>query len=279
MYILMTGSHGLVGTALVENLEAGGHQIKRLGRNLTEPIDFTGVDVVIHLAGESIAEGRWNQAKKDRIRTSRVDGTAALAKQLSETDNKPPVFLSASAIGFYGDCSAEVLTEQSKLGTGFLPEVCQEWENASKVDGTRVVQLRTGIVLSESGGALKKMLTPFKMGAGGILGSGKQYMSWIGLDDMVKAIRFIIDTPALEGPVNLVAPAPVTNHEFTKTLGSTLKRPTIAPMPAFAARILFGEMADALLLSGSNVIPEKLQRAGYRFKHEKLTDALQEILG
>ena len=279
MKLMISGSHGLVGSALVQNLQADGHHVQRLGRNLTEPIDFQDVDAVIHLAGESIAEGRWNQAKKDRIRSSRVDGTTALAAQLNASTNKPNVFISASAIGFYGDRGSESLTEESGLGTGFLPEVCIEWEQASDVEGLRVVQLRTGIVLSKEGGALKKMLTPFKMGAGGILGSGKQYMSWISLDDMVKAIRFILDTPDLEGPVNLVAPNPVTNHEFTKTLGSTLKRPTIAPMPGFAARLLFGEMADALLLSGANVLPKKLQQAGYLFKHENLADALEEILG
>ncbi len=281
MKILMSGSHGLIGAALFERLRAEDHEVERLSRDLSKPINFKGVDAVVHLAGESIAEGRWNAAKKERIERSRVDGTAALARQIAESEDKPSIFISASAIGYYGDRFAETLTEKSEPGSGFLPAVCSQWEAATQPAeeaGVRVVKLRTGIVLSAEGGALKKMLFPFKMGGGGILGDGKQYMSWISLDDMVGAIRFLLLDTELDGPVNLVAPNAVTNHEFTKTLGKTLRRPTLLPMPAFAARMLFGEMADALLLSGARVVPEKLSAAGYTFEHEDLKSALEDIL-
>ena len=281
MNILISGSHGLVGTALLTSLEEEGHQVARLGRDFARPIAFEGIDAVIHLAGESIAEGRWNAAKKERIERSRVDGTTELSRLIAESSHKPRVFISASAIGYYGDRSDEKLSEKSEPGSGFLPAVCAKWEAATRPAeeaGVRVVKLRTGIVLSTQGGALNKMLFPFKMGGGGVLGSGQQYMSWISLDDMIGAIRFLLFDSSLEGPVNLVAPNAVTNHEFTKTLGKALGRPTVMPMPAFAARLLFGEMADALLLSSARVVPEKLSEAGYAFTHRDLQSALEDIL-
>jgi len=281
MKIMVSGSHGLVGSALLESLKKQGHEVVRLGRDFTKPLDFEGVDAVVHLAGENIAKGRWNNAKKQRIESSRVDGTSQLANQIALSKNKPRVIISASAIGFYGDRGNEELSEESEAGSGFLPEVCVKWENAAQPAtdaGVRTVFLRTGIVLSREGGALKKMLPPFKMGGGGILGDGKQHMSWISLDDMVGIIEFLIHKGACSGAFNLVSPNPVTNHDFTKVLGNVLHRPTILPLPAFAARLMFGEMADALLLSSAKVLPKKLLEAGYQFKHPDLKPALEEIL-
>jgi uncharacterized protein (TIGR01777 family) len=281
MKIYLSGSHGLVGIALKEALVTEGHIVVGLGRDFKKPINFEGVDAVIHLAGENIAEGRWNAAKKERIKMSRLTGTRLLSEQLASSDHKPSVFISASATGFYGDTGSDVITESSPSGTGFLPEVCVEWENsteAAEQAGIRTVHIRTGIVLSRKGGALKKMLPPFLLGGGGILGSGKQYMSWISLDDMVGAIQFIMAQDSLVGPVNLTAPNPVDNKEFTNVLGKVINRPTILPLPGFAAKILFGEMAEAILLSGTHVIPEKLKTAGYTFKHAALKDALTDVM-
>lgn len=281
MKVLISGSSGLVGSALRKSLEADGHVTGRLPRTYEETIDFSGVDAVVHLAGESIAEGRWTDKKKRRIEDSRVNGTQQLAEQLARSDTRPSVFICASAIGFYGDRGDERLDEASNAGSGFLTDVCQKWEAAAKPAedaGIRTVWIRTGIVLSTDGGALKKMLPPFKLGGGGILGNGKQYMSWISLGDEVRAIRFLIDTPTVRGAVNLTAPQPVTNKEFTKTLGKALHRPTIMPLPAFAARIMFGEMADALLLASTRVYPQRLLDAGYRFRHPDLEAALEDVL-
>jgi uncharacterized protein (TIGR01777 family) len=281
MKILVSGLSGLIGSALQKSLEADGHQVGRLPRTFDAPIDFSGIAAVVHLAGESIAEGRWNAAKKLRIEQSRVSATRQLAEQLAKSDSKPAVFICGSAIGFYGNRGNEVLDENSPAGSGFLPGVCEKWEAASAPAanaGIRTVNIRTGVVLSSKGGALRKMLPPFKMGAGGILGSGKQYMSWISLDDEVKAIRFLIENEAIDGPVNLVAPHPASNLEFTNALGKVLHRPTILPLPAFAARLLFGEMADALLLGSTRVIPKKLVAAGYIFCHADLQSALTDIL-
>jgi uncharacterized protein (TIGR01777 family) len=221
------------------------------------------------------------QKKKSRIEKGRVDGTKKISALISASCNKPDIFISASAIGFYGNRSDEKLTEQSSAGNDFLSNVCVKWENATEAAqnaGVRTVHLRTGIVLSNKGGALQKMLPPFKLGGGGILGSGKQYMSWMSLEDMVGAILYIIKNESLNGPVNMTAPNPVTNREFTKLLGSVLNRPTIMPLPAFAARLLFGEMADALLLSSTRVEPDKLLKAGYQFKFSDLKKALEDIL-
>lgn len=281
MHIYLSGSSGLIGTALRNNLESDGHCVTALPRTYEEPIDFSGIDVVIHLAGEPIAEGRWTDQKKRRIEESRVGATHQLAKQLAETSHGPSVFISASAIGFYGECGDKIVDEDHSKGTDFLAEVCTKWEQATVAaqhSTLRVVHLRTGVVLSNKGGALKKMLLPFKMGAGGRVGSGQQYMSWISLDDMVQSIRFIIKNESISGAVNLVAPTPVTNREFTKILGKTLHRLTWIPLPAFVARLLFGEMADALLLSSTRVKPKKLMEAGYPFKHTTLQSALEDIL-
>ncbi len=281
MKIMISGSSGLIGSALKNSLESDGHQVIALPRSYDEPLDFSGVDAVVHLAGENIAAGRWTAEKKRKIKESRIQGTSALAEQLASSDSPPSVFICASAIGYYGDRGSEELDETSTAGHGFLPETCQQWEDAAKpaIDaGIRTVHLRTGIVLSSEGGALKKMLLPFKLGGGGILGSGTQYMSWIALEDEISAIRFLMDNPPIAGAVNLVSPKPVTNKEFTKTLGHVLKRPTCIPMPAFAARMLFGEMADALLLASARIYPVRLVDAGFEFKHTTLESALRSIL-
>ncbi|VGO22103.1 TIGR01777 family oxidoreductase [Pontiella sulfatireligans] len=281
MKVLVSGSSGLVGSALMENLQADGHEVGRLPRTFEQAIDFSGVGAVVHLAGESIAEGRWTDAKKKRIEESRVSGTRQLAEQLASSSSKPAVFICASAIGFYGDRADETLDEASSAGSGFLPDVCKNWEAAAKPAadaGIRTVWIRTGIVLSKKGGALNKMLPPFKMGAGGILGNGRQYMSWISLEDEIGAICFSIENAVVSGPVNLVAPNPATNLEFTKALGKALHRPTILPMPAFAVRLLFGEMGDALLLGSTRVLPKKLIEAGYEFCHPDLQSALEDVL-
>ncbi|HEX9792387.1 MAG TPA: TIGR01777 family oxidoreductase [Planctomycetota bacterium] len=297
MKILITGASGLVGTRLCERLVAEGHAIHTLVRReprtgtesrwdpATGSIDaaaLEGLDGVVHLAGESIAEGRWNAAKKQRIRTSRVQGTQLLAGTLAGLAQKPTVLVSASAIGFYGDRGEELLTESAPAGGGFLAGVCAEWEAATEAAvqaGIRTVTLRIGVVLDRQGGALAKMLTPFKFGAGGVLGSGRQYMSWIALDDLVAVLQFALLDAPLQGPVNAVAPEPVTNREFTKTLGGVLSRPTILPVPAFAARLAFGEMAQELLLASMRVQPDKLLAAGFAFAHPQLDGALRAILG
>ena len=281
MKILISGSSGLIGKALKISLEGDGHEIVVLPRTFENPMDFTGVDAVVHLAGESIATSRWTSEKKQKIRDSRMRGTRQLASQIALSDAKPSVFICASAIGYYGDRGNENLDESSEAGTGFLPEVCVEWENATRPAeeaAIRTVRIRTGMVLSTAGGALQKMITPFKLGGGGILGSGQQYMSWISLDDEVSIIRYLIDNQTISGSVNLVSPNPVSNREFTKTLGKVLKRPTILPIPAFAVRLLFGEMGDALLLSSTRVYPRKLLESGYEFKHPTLDAALRNIL-
>ncbi|VGO16964.1 Epimerase family protein [Pontiella desulfatans] len=281
MKILLSGSHGLIGTQLMRSLHEKGHEVKALGRDFTKDMDFNDIDAVIHLAGESIAKGRWTTEKKKRIEESRVAGTTLLSQQIAESPHKPRVFITASAIGYYGERGNEILDECSSAGTGFLAEVCRKWEAVSlpaRKAGIRTVNIRTGIVLSEKGGALSKMLPPFKIGAGGIIGNGKQFMSWISLHDLVEAITFLINDDESVGAINLVSPKPITNHEFTKTLGHVLHRPTIMPLPAFAAKIMFGEMAEALLLSSTKVIPKKLMEAGFKYKHEDLREALEDIL-
>ncbi len=299
MNILVSGSTGLVGTALVSALNDAGHEVVRLVRtksrspskeligwdpeaNYVDAAGLEGLDAVVHLAGEPIASGRWNAAKKARIRDSRVRGTQLLCAALSQTVKPPAVLISASAIGFYGDRGDEVLTEASREGNGFLAEVCREWEAATepaRQKGIRVVNLRFGVILSVHGGALAKMLTPFKMGVGGIIGSGRQYMSCIAIDDVICAIQYALSTASLAGPVNVVGPVPVTNYEFTKTLGQVLGRPTIFPMPAFAARLALGEMADELLLASNRVEPKKLLESGFQFQYPGLEAALRHVLG
>jgi len=243
--------------------------------------ELEGHDAAVHLAGESIASGRWDEEKKRRILESRVKGTRLLAETLAGLKEKPRVLVSASAIGFYGDRGDEVLHEESASGEDFLSEVCREWEKATLAAsqaGIRVVHLRIGFVLSGEGGGLPKMLTPFKLGLGGRVGSGRQYISWLTLDELVRIIRRALEDEHLRGPVNAVAPNPATNAEFTKTLGRVLGRPTILPVPAFAARLAFGEMADALLLSSTRVAPSRLQEAGYKFQHPELEGALKQVL-
>jgi uncharacterized protein (TIGR01777 family) len=239
-----------------------------------------GIDAFIHLGGESIAS-RWSPARKRAIVESRVKGTALIAETLAVLHEKPKTFLCASAIGFYGDRGGEVLTEGSHAGFGFLPEACQAWEAAcepARKAGIRVVNLRTGIVLSPKGGALAQMLLPFKLGLGGVVGSGDQWMSWISLGDEVSAFLHALKTPSLEGPVNLTAPVPVTNREFTKTLGKVLRRPTFFPLPSFMVKLIFGEMGQALLLEGQKVLPKKLEASGFRYSSPGLEGALEGLL-
>lgn len=296
MKILISGSHGLVGTALIKALEPEGHEIYRLVRHYpgsSSEIEWSpdrysialslieGFDAVVHLAGESIAEGRWTDEKKKRIRESRVKGTKLLSDALANLTNPPRTLISASAIGYYGDRDDELLTEESAPGNDFLSEVCKEWEAATShatTMGIRVVNTRFGIILDKEGGALKKMLPPFRMGIGGRIGSGKQWMSWIALDDVVGALKFALINQALKGSVNFVVPNPVRNAEFTKALGHALSRPTIFPIPEFGVRFAFGEMADALLLASQRVEPKRLVDSGYQFKHSQLAPALSHIL-
>jgi uncharacterized protein (TIGR01777 family) len=302
MKVIVTGSTGLVGSALVRSLLADGDGVTRLVRGGAQTFsapgtkavrwepesgevdakELEGHDAAVHLAGESIADGRWSDEKKRRIRESRVKGTRLLAETLAHLNEKPKVLVSASAIGFYGDRGDEVLREESASGEDFLSEVCREWEKATLAAsqaGIRVVHVRIGVVLSAKGGALAKMSTPFKLGMGGKVGDGRQYMSWITLDDLIAIIRRAVTDESLRGPVNAVAPNPVTNEEFTKALGHALGRPTFLSMPAFAARLAFGEMADALLLSSARVEPARLNEAGFKFSHPKIDEALRHVLG
>jgi uncharacterized protein (TIGR01777 family) len=297
MKVAVSGANGLVGSRLLSTLQESGHEVVKILRNSASarPQDIVWnqkadsealnqlekVDAVIHLSGESIASGRWNDAKKKAIRNSRVEPTRALSEKLAEFKNGPKTFLCASAIGFYGDRGAQELNETSPAGTDFLSDVCKEWESATtkaSEAGIRVVNLRTGVVLSKEGGALKAMLPPFLMGAGGNMGDGVQYMSWIDIDDEAKAIYHCLITESLSGPVNLVAPDPVSNAQFTKALGAAIKRPTIFPMPAFAARLLLGEMADALILSSTRVKCDKLEKSGFQFGYPKINDSLNHVL-
>ena len=281
MNIMISGSNGLIGKNLKNALTQQGHNIIGLSRDFSKPIDFSDVDVVIHLAGENIAQKRWSEDQKNKIKNSRLIGTKQLSDQLAASEHKPSLFISSSATGYYGDRKDKDLDENSETGIGFLPEVCVEWENSTKSAenaGIRTVHIRTGIVLSKEGGALKKMLPPFLFGAGGILGDGKQFMSWISIKDEINAILFIINNQTITGAVNLTAPNPVNNYEFTKILGKVIKRPTIAPLPGFIARIMFGEMADAILLTGNKVYPKKLIDAGFSFEHSTLDKALESVL-
>lgn len=298
MRILISGSSGLIGSALVPFLSAQGHTITCLVRSKTpspasaiswEPetgtIDSSqleGFDAVVHLAGESIAGGRWTAARKARIRESRVKGTRLLATALAGLERQPRVLLCASAMGYYGDRGDEILHEDSPAGTGFLAEVCRAWEQAAdpaRQRGIRVLHLRTGLVLAATGGALPRMLPPFKLGVGGVIGSGRQYWSWITLDDHVAAIHHVLVSESLVGPVNLVVPRAVTNREFIEALGRVLSRPTLFPLPAFAARLALGEMADELLLASQRLEPTRLIASGYHYRYPELEPALRHVLG
>jgi uncharacterized protein len=292
--ILVSGVSGPIGAALLPSLKTRGYEVTRLVRGLATgenqiswdpgkpiaPDTVSGFDAVVHLAGESIV-GRWTDEKKRKIRESRVAGTGALAAALAQAKDKPHVFVCSSAIGYYGDRGDEVLNEESAPGSGFLPDVCREWEAATKTAanaGIRTVQMRTGVVLSPKGGALGKMLTPFKIGVGGKIGSGRQWMSWIDVQDMVGAIHHILKSDLLQGPVNMVAPKPVTNAEFTRTLASTLSRPAIFPMPAFVVKLAFGEMGETVLLGSQRVEPSQLVGSGYPFRFSDLRASLENIL-
>jgi hypothetical protein len=296
MKIVISGASGLIGTPLVEQLVKNGHQVTKLVRRparsgesqwdpRTGQIDASvidGADAVIHLAGAGIGDKRWTAAYKREVLESRTLSTALLARTIASANTKPKVFLSGSAIGFYGARGDEQLTEDGSLGTGFLADVCRDWEAAAapaKQAGVRTVFLRTGIVLSPRGGALKKLLPLFRLGAGGRFGNGKQWQSWISITDELNAIEYLL-TANVEGPVNLTAPEPVTNAEFTKVLAKVLKRPALFPVPAFGPRILLGgELADALLFTGQRVLPSRLEASGYRFAHRDLESALRALLG
>jgi uncharacterized protein len=296
MRIVVTGASGLVGTALVRELERGGHEVVKLvrraaGRGEAEwhpergEIDaaaLAGVGAAVHLAGENISEGRWTAEKKRRIIESRRQGTRLVSETLARLDPRPRVLVSASATGYYGDRGDEVLTEESAPGTNFVAEVCREWEAATapaRAAGVRTVSLRFGIVLSGAGGALSKMATPVRLGVGGKLGSGRQFYSWISIDDAVGVILHALGNEDVEGPVNAVSPEPVRNGEFTKAIGRVLGRPMFFTVPAFAARLAFGEMADELLLASARVEPARLKATGFQFKHPTLEGALRHALG
>src|SRR6266446_3613537 len=287
MKVSIAGSSGLIGSALIPSLQAEGAEVTRLVRSAPkpgevewhpnqdtmEPARLEGFEAVINLAGENVAAGRWTEDQKRKIHDSRVNGTHLLSEAMAKLAKRPRVFLCASATGFYGDRDDEVLDEHSDSGGGFLAGVCREWEQATEPAanaGVRVVNLRFGVILSRDGGMLAKLLTPFKMGMGGKVGSGKQFISWVAIDDVVTTIKLALNDETFRGPVNVVSPNPVTNEAFTKTLGHVLSRPTVMTMPAFAARLAFGEMADEMLLVSQQVVPKKLESAGYEFKYSNL---------
>jgi len=297
MKIAVTGATGLIGAALCERLRQEGNDVLVISRrkNLSSPFpvvhwnpergeldtrSLEGVDAVVHLAGETIAE-RWTREKKERIRTSRVAGTRFLVDGLKRLSKRPSVLIGSSAVGFYGNRGDEELDEGSPPGTGFLPEICQAWEaevaRASEL-GMRAVRLRTGIVLSTKGGALAKMLLPFKLGLGGPVGSGSQWMSWIHIDDVVGGYHFALHHSDLSGAANLTAPQPVRNADFTRALGRALGRPAFLPAPGFALKLIFGQMAQDLLLDGQRVLPRRLESAGYKFQHTGVDDALADAV-
>lgn len=292
--ILVSGVSGPIGAALLPSLKTREYEVVRLVRKPAPaedqvswdpmkpivPESVSGFDAVIHLAGESIV-GRWTSEKKALIRNSRVQGTRNLAEALAYARHKPQVFVSSSAVGYYGDRGDEVLKEESAGGNGFLADVCRDWETAAQTAsraGIRTVQIRTGVVLSPKGGALGKMLTPFRMGIGGNIGSGRQWMSWIDVQDLVGAIHHILKADLIQGPVNMVAPKPVTNAEFTKTLASILSRPAILPVPEFAVKLAFGEMGETVLLGSQRVEPSRLVASGYPFRFRDLRTSLNAIL-
>jgi uncharacterized protein (TIGR01777 family) len=298
MNIAVTGSTGLVGSALVPFFRSRGHHVLRIVRSdgdcrgedvawepSTGRIDalrLESLDAVVHLAGENVAARRWDAEQKERIRASRVQGTGLLCRTVAGLRQPPGVIISASAIGFYGDRGEEQLDEESPSGNGFLPEVCRAWEAATQPAteaGIRVVHLRFGVILSSKAGALSKMLKPFRLGLGGRIGNGRQWMSWITLDDVLGCIAHVIGDSSLCGPVNAVAPNSVTNREFTRTLGRVLRRPTLLPIPRFMARLAFGEMAEELLLASTRVVPRVLLDSGYQHRDADLAGALRRLLG
>ena len=298
MRILITGASGLIGTALQKSFEEKGYEMLLASRS--EPkserdiqwnadagfadedlLRLEGLDAVIHLAGESISALRWTDEKKKAIRDSRVHGTRTMIEAFARLEKKPKVFISASAIGFYGDRGDEEMTETNSVGDTFLSEVSKEWESESRRAedmGIRTVLLRNGIVLSKDGGALATMMTPFKLGVGGVVGSGKQWMSWVSLDDAVGIVDYALENENLRGAVNVVSPNPVTNEEFTKTLGEVLYRPTFLPLPEFAVNLVFGEMGDALLIDSTRVVPKRLLDSGFKFIYPEINSALENAV-
>jgi uncharacterized protein len=294
--IAITGSTGLIGEALIASLQSDDHTIQRVVRDRakagpddlvwdlgTRTIDaaaLEGVDAVVHLAGEPIGASRWTDETKRRIHASREIGTTLMAETLAGLADKPAVFVSSSAVGYYGDRGDEILTESSSAGDDFMAGICVAWEAAaqSAIDaGIRTVHPRTGVVIAEDGPLIEKIDLPFKLGVGGKVGSGKQYVPWISLEDEVRALRFLIDSE-LSGPVNLVGPEPVTNLELTKALGEVMKRPTVFPIPAFAIRLLYGEMGETLATVSNRVVPQVLLDAGFHFKHTDIRSALRAAL-
>jgi uncharacterized protein len=297
MRILMSGASGLVGTALASSLTSAGHAVVRLSRAtgairtgdvywnpISGELDSAaaeGADAMVHLAGASIADGRWTKERKALLRSSRVDATQGLVRALANLKRKPHVFIAASAIGYYGSRGEEILRESSAPGTNFLANVVREWEAAeleAERASLRTVILRFGVILSKMGGALPRIIVPFRLGLGGRLGSGRQWMSWITLDDVVALIQYALAHEELSGIINAVAPAPVQNSEFAATLGRLMHRPTIFPVPGFVLRMALGEMADALLLASQRVLPERLSRAGYSFRQATLEEGLRSVL-
>jgi len=296
MRVLISGASGLLGTALTQTLRQAGHTTKALVRRdaradevrwepgkMLDPAKLAGCDAVVHLAGKNIA-GLWTAKFKRELLESRVEGTRTLANAAGGSyrqTGQPRIFISASGVGYYGNRGDEVLTEESAPGSDFLAGVCQQWEGAAEpasAAGLRVVVLRIGVVLARDGGALKPMLPPFRLGLGGRVGNGRQYMSWVSLDDVVGAMIFALENQKLCGPVNVAGPAPVRNEEFVRALGRALRRPTIFPLPEFVVRTLMGEMGRELLLTSTRAIPDKLNAAGYRFRYEDLNDALRAAL-
>lgn len=291
--ILISGASGLIGSALAPTLEADGYEVTRLVRGTARskadlqwepmrevsPALVSGFDAVVHLSGESVA-GRWTEEKKRKIRESRVVSTRNLAWAIAKAEQPPRTLVCASAIGYYGNRGDEILTEDSAPGAGFLPDVCREWEAASHVGiaGVRVVNLRFGIVLSKTGGALKEMLRPFRLGLGGRVGNGRQWWSWIHIDDVVSAVMEILRAESLRGAVNMTAPNPVKNAGFTRVLAAVMKRPAIFAVPGFAAKLAFGEFAEEGILANARVMPKKLEESGFQFRYVELGPALQELL-
>jgi uncharacterized protein len=298
MRILITGASGLIGKALQKSFKTKGYEMLLASRKEPKHDNeiqwnpdsgfadedlprLEGLVAVVHLAGENIAGLRWTDEKKKAIRDSRVHGTRTMIEGFARLEQKPDVFISASATGFYGDRGDQEMTETSPAGDTFLSEVCKEWESESRRAedmGIRTVLLRNGIVLSKDGGALATMMTPFKFGVGGVIGSGKQWMSWVSLDDVVDVVNFAIENEKVRGAINVTSPKPVTNEEFTKTLGEVLYRPTFLPLPEFAVNLVFGEMGDALLVDSTRVLPKRLLENGYKFKYPDLKSALEHAV-
>ncbi|MDQ3697738.1 MAG: TIGR01777 family oxidoreductase [Gemmatimonadota bacterium] len=296
-HVAVTGATGMIGTALVAAFASRGARVTRVLRSperargddviwdperaAPDATQLEGLDAIIHLAGEPIAR-RWTADAKARIRRSRVDSTRMLAETVARLERPPRVLATASAVGFYGDRGDEVLDETSTPGRGFLADLAREWESAAtpaRAGGTRVVNLRFGIVLGAGGGALEKLVPIFRLGGGGRLGDGKQWMSWVALDDVIAAIEFAVASDSLDGTVNVVAPHPVTNADFTAALGRVLGRPTVIAVPAFALRLMYGDMADETLLTSQRVVPRKLEGAGFAFQYPELEGALRRAVG